>query len=108
MRAGGRVSGQHGEQFFEPVRPARIVILAAETLDDPTQEGQGPGPVEDPLRGQLVGGLERVPALGVEGVDGERGPAPAPLRRVLPVVMVGQLAGAYGAEERAESAPRGV
>ena len=95
-------------QLLESVRPARVVVLAAEPLDDPAQQGQGPGPVEDPLRGQLVGGLAGVPALGVEGVDGERGPASAPLRRVLAVAVVGQLAGADGAEERAEAAPRRV
>ena len=85
LGVGCRVTGQDGEQFFEFVRPARVVILAAETLDDPAQQGQGPGPVEDPLRGQLVGGLACVSALGVEGVDGERTLAAAPLRRVLAI-----------------------
>ena len=105
VRAGPRVAGQHGDQLRELGRPARVVVLAAEPLDDPAQEGQGPGPVEDPLRGQLMGGLSGVPAFGVEGVDGERVPPSAPLGRILPVAPVRQVAGADGAEERAESAP---
>ena len=99
------VSGQHGDQLLEPGRPARVVVLAAEPVDDAAEEGQGPGPVEDPLRGHLVGGFEGVAALGIEGVDGERRPAPAPLGRVLPVASVRQVPGADGAQERAEAAP---
>src|SRR5205823_5387877 len=65
-------------------RPASS-YSASEPLDDPAHEGEGPGPVEDPLRGQLVGGLSGVSAFGIERVDGERVPPPSSLGRILPV-----------------------
>ena len=70
-RVGSRIgaTGQNSLQFLECRRPPGVVVLAPEPVEDPDQQGQRPAPIEDSLRGLVVGRLANVSALCITGVD---------------------------------------
>ena len=105
VRGGFRAAGQDDAQLLEGRRLAGVLVLPAELVEDPAQQRQRPAPVEDPLRGQLVGRLAGVSSLGVDGVDREDRPAAPALAGVLPVALVGEIAGADAPAGTSGTAP---
>lgn len=93
---------EHAAEGLEGRPLAGLVVLPAEPVEHPPQQGQGPGPVEDAVRGQPVGQLAGVLALGPCRVDREDGPAAPALPGVLPVAAVSEEMGAHRAQKRAE------
>ena len=101
----GAASGpaEHGlSRSKSAARP--VAAYSARAVEDPVEQGQGPGAVEEPLGRQVVGRLVEVAALGVAGVDREDRPAAAALQGPVAVAAVGQEEGAVGQQERAEAA----
>ena len=99
---------EHPLEPLEQRAAAGRGVVGGQPVEGAAEQRQGPGAVEEPLGGQVVGRLDEVAALGVAGVDRHRRPVAAPLLGPVAVAAAGQEEAAVGAEEGAEAARAAV
>ena len=96
-------AGQHPLELLEQRAPAGRRVLGGQPVHGPAEQGQGPGPLEEPV-GRLVRRLDEVASLGVACVDRNERPGPATFLGTVAVAAAVQEEYAIGAEEVAKAA----